>query len=310
MSSDEAAGRALVLRVAEHDRAIQSWQAHVVTHLDGKLMADMEWGCQGRMEYLSGYRYVTLEHEEEPRKVTEGWAFDGEKMRGLRANPAGPNSSGCVKGLVPRNFQGIPSARTLLGGDLKTEEWLRFGDALLKCPHVALRDATEEVCGRQCAVLELVGGDTWPEGKVDDLLFWIDEERDCRVLRYDRFSNYHPVVRWEFITRSVEVNGLERIDGHWFPTGGTVTTFNCEFQPRAPFTREDYSGLTPEQVAERGIDVKRTKARYYTIDVDPSSVHVNRLIPAHRFSIDFPDGCFVTDDFLGKTYRVGFDQTA
>lgn len=297
--------KSLVQLAAESDHKIHSWEAHVTTSFDGHVMCAMDWGYDRGMEFRTGSQYLKFPNETNYRQVNETWKFDGEKMRGVRDQHGQPPLVvGVIRGLTPDTFSGVPNVGTLLGTDLKYEAHLRFGEALLACPNVYLRERPEFVDGRACRVLELVEADKMIDGRVFDALVWIDPDRDFRVVRYEKYINEHGRLRWKVLHQRIESTKFENIDGCWFPVAGKVDMISNDFEPE-PTTQRTSAGPATTEPEESGLKVVQTRVYRYDVEVRPGSTTVNKAIPKEKFAVEFPPGCLVVDDLLNTQYRVG-----
>ena len=296
---------AIVHAVVQGESQIPEFRARVVISIDGRRGWDLDWGYDHGKEFYSGTQYVTgIPGKSEPVPQRIKWAFDGDKMRGIRSHLAKKVDTGKIAGLDPELFRGVPNPRTLLGSDIRFEGRQSLGEVLAAASDITLLPDLEVVDGHRCHVLQLRKVDKTHDGRVFDARVWIDTERGSRPLKYEKYRSDDGRLAWKALYERVENIRLQKIDGVWFPTHGEYQQFGYDFVPAPGHTEQELSRL-PMADAMQKVDVVLRPSAKYSVDIDPESIQINKGIPAAEFTIVFPQGCLITDEFTRLTYTVG-----
>ena len=130
-----------------------------------------------------------------------------------------------------------------------------------------------------------------------------------RPLRYEKYWDKGAGLRWKLLHDRIDSIRLQKIDGIWFPVYGEARQFSWDFEPAPGFARDDFKDMdfhSDEEAFATGMLVVTSRPScLFTVQVDPATVVLNKGVPAERFSISFPKGTLVHDDFLQTDYEVG-----
>ncbi len=198
----------------------------------------------------------------------------------------------------------VPRPTTILGHDISKGR-RSFGEILRGAPIVSVREKLGVIDGPSCRVLEAIG--VVDRRRTFDVRVWIDTERDFRPLRIERYHSIRGKNRWRVTSKVIENIRLKKIDGVWFPVDGMITSFSTKKRQRPRgMTATEYRSLTRAKHAEVSI---YTQAPGPTgpvrVKVYGDTVRINKGIDPGKFTIEFPQGCRVYDDFLQSAYVVG-----
>lgn len=294
--------RPLLQAMVTSVRQIRDMRYSMVCERDGKPFAELERASDQGKEFYGGSIFLKIPGKEELVRQSVKWAFDGEKLRALRTNERPAVSTGAIRPFDPIDFRMYPSAHTLMGFGPNSAT-RSIGELLAECRDVRVLDGTEMVDGRACRVVEAIGADRIGD-KLFDVRVWVDQERDARVLRLETFYHYPQPHAWKALFQRVDHVQLQQVDGVWFPVAGELHQFSHTFAPRPGVDRQAMEQASPDRRAEV-VDIQLKDLGQYRIRIDPTSVKVNRGIPAEAFTFRFPDKCLLTDSFIGKSYTVG-----
>ncbi len=303
----------LIQKIMESERRIHDVELHYdyLIMKDGRVRSSFDWGYEGGKEYYAGevFQRALPNMDVLAHTVKTKVAFDGEKIRRFEHSELGDYSKGRICPYKPGHFSPFLRPNDFLGHrivlGLRT-----FGEILRDAPRVSVRPELEVIDGHPCQVLEVIG-------LVDrvlnfDVRVWIDTERDFRPLRIEKYHGIGGQNRWQILACKMEKIKLEKIDGVWFPVDGTALWFYTKkILPPEGMTEADLRRL-PEgkwkevskyiQVPNR---VGPVRLRAYT-----DTVRINKGIDPGKFTIEFPQGCRVYDDFLQLAYVVGQPDAA
>ena len=309
--------RQLIQEIARNEEILQNMTVKFdVTNLpeNTKFVEDAQWGFSNGREFMSAVFHVTDsqtgESYEKPLTVT----FDGEKMRLFTIDPIHHEPSGRISSLEPDSFTGQPTPNTLLGHDVNGSGRLSMAEGLRDAREVSVRPQKEVIDGHECYVIEAIDIDKANPGRRADVLLWIDPERDYRLLRMEKYKNLtvekypslpEEVFRWKQLQRRVDKVKLQQIEGVWIPVEGERTSFYTIEKPKRGLTEDDVLRMPPEQ-AVRNIEWEpEPMAPARLIKLDPASVSFGKEIPADKFSIEWPLGTLLWDDFAQIGFTVG-----
>jgi len=310
----------LIAKIIESERRIHDVELHYdyIIMKDGFICSSFDWGYEGGKEYYAGQIFARANREwdvpahEKEKKVT----FDGEKFYILEENlvsRGGQMERRGYKGLIgplkPGQWFAIPRPTTILGYDMSRGRRRSFGEILRGAPKALVRRRPEVIDGHPCRVLEAIG--VVDRKLIFDVRAWIDTERDFRPLRIEKYHSIGGRNRWQILACKMEKIKLEKIDGVWFPVDGTALWFfTKKILPPEGMTEADLLRLPEGKWKEVSKyiqvpnEVGPVRLRAYT-----DTVRINKGIDPGKFTIEFPTGCGVLDDFTGMVYTVGdFDD--
>jgi hypothetical protein len=302
----------LVQKIIDSEKLIHDVELHYEYILkDGHILTSFDWGYEGGKEYYAGYEFQRTKKDDEMLAFEKHVAFDGEKVRrwgeaiGYRSNDELFKGGfwGRVCPFNPDHFI-YPRPTTLLGYDV-AQGRRSFGEILRDASQVSVRENPGEIDGHSCLVLETIG-------VVDrmftlDVLAWIDTQRDYRPLRIEVYHSIPGTNRWQVLGRTIEEIKLEKIDGVWFPIDGkTCAYFTKNILPPEGMTEAEYRRLPREKKREVARYIQEPgEAGTVRVRVKKDTVRINKGIAPAKFTLEFPQGCKVYDDFLQTGYTVG-----
>jgi hypothetical protein len=306
--------RELIAKIIESEKKIQSVELHFDSLKGNRVAKRLDWGYEGGKEYCVGTTFAAPE----PTRNIPAWnekikrAFNGKMLYSLEEKVNFRNGQVIKKGWVggiqpfdwsyfklfqPTYFLGymlFPGRRTL-------------GEILRDVPNVRVREKPEVIDGHPCLVIEAVGIDD--RQSINDLLIWIDTERDFRPLKFEKYKSIGQENRWKVIRHRMEKIKLEKIDGLWFPVDGTGTWFYTkEILPPKGMTDQQIRSLPREKLYALSTFIQApfkggpSRSRIYK-----DTIRINKGIDPNKFSIEFPPGCEVWDDFRKAKFIVGKD---
>lgn len=129
--------------------------------------------------------------------------------------------------------------------------------------------------GTDCVVAEYSYDSKVLGGTFLLLRFWLDPSKDFLPVRMVRFR-YDSTIREQY-----DISEYTNVEGVWLPVKGI---------------RQGYT---------RGKDGQNVLGNTLTMEVDVSSIKINRGIPDDRFKLTFPQGTQVVDRIAGVAYIVG-----
>jgi len=299
----------LIDNIARNEQIIQDISAKLVVTIpeEGDTFVEGEWGYSHGREYFAGTMYLYVSQLSKKLPQSFEFAFNGETMEIYRHDPIHDRHTGRITNLEPVNFTAYPTLNTLLGHDVHTSGRLSIAEALRQAGEVRVQPAMAVVNGHRCFVVEASEIEESPVTGVkgNDVRLWIDPERDYRILRIELYRNKPDPIRWKALVRRVDNIKLRQIDGVWIPVEGEFHNFRPRQVPAAGLTKEDIDKMTPEE-ALLNIDYElRPLVPMRLVKIDPESVSVGKEIPTEKFTIQWPRGTDVWDDFRQFGYKVG-----
>lgn len=299
----------LISNIARHEEVIQdiSSQLLVTIPQKGDTFVEGEWGYSRGREYLNGTMYLNVPQISKKVAQSFKFAFDGQAMWIYRHDPLQNRHTGRITSLEPVNFTGYPNLNTLLGHDVHSSGRLTVAEALRRAKEVRVQPIMEAINGHQCYVVEAIEIERSivPGGKARDVRLWIDPKRDYRTLRLERYISEPDPIRWEALVRRVDNIKLQQIDGIWIPIEGEFHNFSPRQVPISGLTKEDIKKMKPEEALSK-IDYElRPLVPMRLVRINPESVSVGKEIPAKKFTIQWPKGTDIWDDFMQFGYKVG-----
>ena len=305
MSAEE-----LVAKIIESEKKIKDIRLNMACTIpaENRTFYEYDWGYEDGKEFYSGIDNTRDSRTNVYRKVEVTRAFDGGKQwqfgNDPKSRPYGgisePNPNFSI-------FRTMITFNTLLGFDAKELSRLSLGEALAQAEFLSVRDQTESIDGRACYVIEAINLETDPSSHWRyDVRVWIDYRRDYRPLKFEKYRSIPGKNRFKVISRRVDNIKLKQIDGIWLPIEGERTTFSTnDIHPPEGVTSAQFSTLSTEEREQAGVFKLTPMAPTRRLEIDIDSIRLNKGIPAKTFTIDFPDGCEVYDEFAGRRYVVG-----
>jgi len=268
-------------------------------------LVDFHWGYENGKEFIEGHKWTGVDREVPTTKIK--YAFDGEKLRIFRHSLSVNRTSGAIGGLTPTTFTVYGTPKALLGYSVKQHAQETFGDILSNAEAVTVKGELEDVGGSNCHVIEVTGINDAEQ--IFDVRAWIDTDRGFRPQKIERYRRLEGHGLWELIDHRIDGIELRRIEGIWFPVAGTRQAFRTEQLPPVGMSEEEFnkafSHLEPSERKKHmrvQITPRHPKRR---IEVDIKTIKINKGIDPKQFTVDFPIGCRIWDDFTQVGYRVG-----
>jgi len=170
------------------------------------------------------------------------------------------NNSGRGHGWISARDQAYAGAPRWLSDLLRPPAWADYNpwgehvrlSALLKSPTSHLRQALEQVDGRQAAVLDVYGEPQQASGQTLALSVWLDLERNAVPLRWVMYDQLSGLPR-----HTTLLGEYRSFDGTWLPMvisstvgagelAGTMSELRVQTNPDGPAVRLN-AGLTPDE---------------------------------------------------------------
>ncbi|MHC4552097.1 MAG: hypothetical protein ACYSUT_04935 [Planctomycetota bacterium] len=262
------------------------------------LISDINWGYKEKKEFLDCSDYESGEV-----LANVYYAFDGKVLTVLRQNKNDPRPfRGGISSFDPAIFNSSLTPNTLLGYSIKHDGHETLGEVLSKAESIAVCDRFEEIHNSNCYVIEVQGIKI--HERRYDLLVWIDPERDYRPCKIEKYKDFGRAKKWQVITERVKVDDLMKIKDIWVPVSGTRELFMSRITCPESMSLKEFQYLPESEQNSRGI--VSTKSRgIQGIRADIESIEVNAGISDEKFSVEFPQGCGVWDEFTNLAYTVG-----
>ncbi len=299
----------LVAKIIESEKKIKDIQLHMTCTIPARnhTFYEFDWGYEHGKEFYSGIKHLRDSRTETYETVKITQAFDGEKRWLLRVDPDAQRPGGGILEPDYTTFRGMMTFNTLLGFDAKELGRLSFAEAIAQAESISVRDKVEFIDGHPCYVIEAINLETDPS--VDwayDVRAWIDYQRDYRLLKFEKYRSISGKNRFKVVSRQVDNIKLKKIDGIWLPIQGDRTSFSTNvIRPPKGMTRAQFAALPTEEREQVGVFKLTPMVPTRRLEIDVESIRLNKGIPAERFTIVFPDGCEVYDEFTSKRYVVG-----
>ncbi len=302
----------MISSIARNEAILQNVSAKLVVTIPekDKVFIDAEWGYSHGREYITGTMYVNIPGARDNVAQSFTFAFDGDKMWIYRQNPlVKQQHTGRIGSLETANFTGYGTLRTLLGQDVHASGRLSVSEALRQAKDVRVQPAMETINGHRCYVVEAIETRRSVPGvrKGLDVRLWVDPERDYRILRLDRYKSKPGPRRWKELRRRVDNIRLQRIDGVWIPVEGEFHNFSVRELPIPGMTKEEYKRMSVEEARQKLKYETKPLVPMRVITIDPESISLGKEISAEKFTIRWPEGTDIWDDFLQYGYRFGVD---
>lgn len=268
------------------------------------------WGYKGGKEFVAGEKI--LRSATKPGTELHDnfkYAYDGSKMRIMsHILEEGDRITGRIAPLEEETFCSLPGVTDLLGFDIKYAGRMTMGESLrgAESVHVTLQKNDR---GGPIYLVEAEHVEYDEERNVwFNARIWLDPQKDYRPTRVEKLYAAGGEYKWVIPHQVVSNIVLKNIDGIWFPVSGTYQHFRPVFSAPPGMTDEAYKALSAEERWNQAIiEVKPVVAPRF-INVDPSSIHINQGVDDSLFSINFPDGARIWDDYSQTGYVVGLDN--
>lgn len=261
-------------------------------------ISDVNWGYKEKKEFLD-----CADYESGEVLANVYYAFDGKVLRVLRQNKNDPRPyRGGIASFDPAIFNSCLTPNTLLGYSIKHDGHETLGEVLSKAENVAVRPGIEKINESNCYVIEVQG--IVIHELSYDLLVWIDPERNYRPCKIEKFRDFGKTKKWQAMTECVKVDDFSKINDIWIPVSGTRELFTARIACPKSMKLKEFQSLSESEQNSMGI--VSTKSRgIQGVKADIKSIEVNAGIPDGKFSVEFPQGCGVWDEFTNLAYTVG-----
>ena len=300
----------LVGRIRESERQITSLQGHVIStvpanktnpdYMDDRFL-DVNWAYSDGRQVFGGLVFALMHPGEPMLGVRRIIAFDGDRLRIVGDDTPG-RIMGRITSLKLPGFHAYPLPMDLFGYNMKAS-WETLGEALAGAKQLRLRPA-EEIDGHTCIPIEAVGLDsTFVGADPIDGVVWIDVDRGFRPLAWQIYLGYNGKNRFKATYRQVDHVQLRKINGQWIPISGEFTSFIVNAVKPSNMTDAQVNSLTHEQVIGV-LDLRVVPEMKILIHLVPNSIRVNEPLPEGTFTINYPKGCMVVDDFTNSSSTV------
>ena len=295
----------LIAKIIASEKKIHDVELHYdyIIMKDGFICSSFDWGYEGGKEYFAGKQFNRARGDKPAYVDYVKVAFDGEKVRRFRDSERDKFTRGRICPFKDGHFI-FPTPNHFLGYDISIGR-RTFGEILRDVPKISLREQPEVIDGHRCRVLEAIG--VVDRKLIFDVRAWIDTERDFRPLKIERYQSIGGKKRWKVVRQQIEKVKLQKIDGVWFPVEGTSSTFFIKnILPPVGMTETEFFRLPRNRVFEEGEFVMMPD-RYGSvrIKVYEDTVRINKGIAPEKFTIEFPHGCRVYDDYAEISYTIG-----
>lgn len=299
----------VISEIARHEEVLQNISARIVVTIPDKDKTFMvvEWGYSHGREYVEGTKYLNVREVGENIPHSFKSAFDGEIMRIYREDPLVKRDNGRVTSLEPESFTGFPTPNTLLGHHLYPTGRLTTAEALRGAKEVHLQPDMQDIDGHPCYALDVI--EVYPSSELGwraaDARLWVDPARDYRVLKLELYKSAPPPMRWKEARWRVDKIKLQQIHGTWIPVEGDSHSLTTEEVPKPGVSEEALRNMDPEEVPLH-LDFKPVpRGPMMRVQVDVDSLSFGKQIPLERFTIQWPAGTTIWDDFIQTAYKVG-----
>ena len=301
----------LIAKIIESEKKIKDIRLQMTCTIGAldRTFYEYDWGYEDTKEFLSGTTNTKDSRTGAYRSVKVIRAFDGKREWLFRNDPKSSRPNGGITKPNP-NFSfsgGIMTFNTLLGFDAKELSRLSLGQAIAQAESVSVKEQVELIDGRPCYVIEAINLETDPSVHwAYDVRAWIDYQRDYRPLKFEKYRSIPGKNRFKVVSRRVDNIKLEQIDGVWLPIEGTRTTFSTnDIDPPEGMTAARFGTLPSEQRLQLGVFKLTPMVPTRKLEIDVESIRLNKGISPEAFTIAFPKGCEVYDEFAGNRYIVG-----
>jgi len=291
---------------------IQNVQAQITCEIPDEQVTfykNVNWGYDHGKEYVEGAHIFRESDTSRDYWLCDfKFAFDGNRMCLFRRDHRQPKvPTGRITSLEADVFRCFLTPNALLGYDIRNDGRHSVIDALAKAESLTVQPDLETVNGRACYVLEAIAVDreTDPKDPIYDVRLYLDPERDYRVIRLDKFFSFPGPQRFKALVRRMDVLALEKIGDVWFPVKGEVQCYSPQTELLPGVKPEDIANLPPQEaIQKKTITIKFLQPKN-VLTIDPASVRINQPIPDEKFTVQFPHGCLMFDEFLQEGYTVG-----
>ena len=312
----------LLDKIVVGEKLIHDVQAHIKWYEpdSNNLLLVGDWGYERPKVFIEGDLWAGENKDKAAAHIK--YAFDGEIQRNFRHNTGESWTTAGIYALTPETFTVYMTPNTLMGHSVKQHTIETLGEILSRARTVKVKKRGEQIDGHSCCILEAIG--IQDADHFYDIRAWIDTQRDFRPLRIRKFyspeDKHHPIKkfdspedkhradpneRWRAVCEVVDNIRLRQIDGVWFPIQGERQTYRQEWLPPKGMTKKEfkkaYAHLPEAEQYKKARYVTTARTPKHRIDID--SIRINKGTEPEKFTVEFPEGCRVWDDFL----KVGYD---
>jgi beta-lactamase regulating signal transducer with metallopeptidase domain/polyhydroxyalkanoate synthesis regulator phasin len=305
----QVSAQELVVKIIESERKIEDIQLHMTCTIPARNLVfyEYDWGYDSGKEFYAGFQNSTKPGRNEISRTTQiTRAFDGQNEWSLRVSSEDKQPRGAI--FKPSfSLRSTMTFNTLLGFEAKERSRLSFGEAIAQAESVSISDNVEFIDGHPCYVIEAVNLVTDPSVNwAYDVRAWVDYQRDYRLLKFEKCRSISGNNRFKVVSRRVDNIRLKQVDGIWLPVEGSSTTFSTnDYGPPKGMTLAQFVALPAEEQKQVGVFKLTPMAPPRRLEVDVKSIRLNKGIPPERFTVVFPDGCEVYNEFTGNRYVIG-----
>ena len=268
---------------------------------------DYEWAYKDGMEYRETHNNNDWTEIDTPVWPIEILTYDGKKQFAYTSTLDKSNQRGGIYGFNPIPFEASLMPRCLMGYSLLDT----LGDRLKKADEVSCIEQNEVIRNSICFVIE-AKNISISDNCIEHYKAWVDIERDYRPLKIEIYQNTNARNPWESLIRRIDNITLQKIDGIWYPTSGDIQYYRDSYvltedgrdvkTLSAEEQNKIFGALTDEQAKK--LVRKQSAKRGPVQHIEVSNIRLNQGVEDGRFSIDFPNGCAVWDDFIQHGYVV------
>jgi hypothetical protein len=304
----------LIAKIIESEKKIHDVELHFerINAKDKRVLSSLDWGYERGKEYCAGILFASPE----PARNIPAWdkkiryVFDGERLYSLQEKVSFRNGQvlkeGWLGGIRPFSWSYFKRLQpTYWLGYMLFPGRCTLGEILRDAPSVTVRENPQVIEGHSCSVIEAVG--IIYGHLTADLRVWVDMKRDFRPLKFEKYKSLGGGNRWKVLIHSMDKIKLEKIDGIWFPIDGRAFWFYTKkIMPPKGMTVTEFRRIPIEKGEQlaRYIQVpsknSNSKAR-----INKETIRINKGIDPKKFTIEFPPGCEMWDDFRKVKYTIG-----
>jgi hypothetical protein len=304
-------GDSLLERLAQYEQRMETAQAafKVIIPEENATFLDMKWGYRAGKEYLDGIiRTKPFTPDGDPVDTEFRAAFDGERLRIFRRGVGSDRASGRITWFEPDELRTLSNVRTLLGYDIKSDGRHSPSQALGKAESILVTAGVEDAGRAGLLLVEVTRIEDHPEVRHApkyDARLWLDPEKDYAIVKYEKYFSLEGNRKYKALVYRVNDIRHEKIEGVWFPVFGKFQAFSPEYQVPTGYTREELESMSPEN-AEALLEIVPTPmVAVREVHVEPTSVRIGHDIDDATFTIEYPHGAVIYDEFLRTHYTVG-----
>ena len=295
----------IVENIRVHENAISIAEADFkVTMKNGLPYWEGTWGREGSKGYLRGRQWVRWE-DGSRTSYQEIYAFDGERLRTFQPDPE--RMGGTIRELYTE-LDSRPTPQTLLGYSILAYGRHTLADVLENSEDLKLAATQELIDGSTCYLVECIvrTSTSEPGFTVPDLVkVWVDPERNYRPLRIEKYRD----ALGESLMYVIDKIHLTTVDGMWLPASGVLRWYERVPVPLHGYTLEEVMALPDsEQLKHVRFETRLEKEPWSAKRIEVSNWRILDDIDDAKFTISFPAGSRIWDDFAKKGIVIGQDE--